>query len=276
MMMRLPTYLLAALLVAALSVEAFAQGQGDVIDPSTNAEPLYTMFSVKVSGGYSMGRARQIVGFNSGDAVYWSAGQGVKMDAAFDMPILPIEMINNDGEEYGPERIPYVGLELELGTGYHLSTGGTTNESLGSGVATTTRSYCYVPITLGLNARASFGPGLPSVYIGAGGGLHLTAVYEDHVTYSNSSISDMRTYDPPLPFELYGAMGMEFPLMYSADDGNSMVDLFAQVRLTEVTNYIYQYTDSPSNATATIVKTLGEAHSASNVALSLGIKINLY
>lgn len=259
-----------------MSINAVAQDQGDVLDPNANPDPLYTMFSVKLSGGYAMGRARQIVGFDGGDAVYWSAGQGVKTDVAFDMPILPIEMINNDGEEYGPERIPYVGLELELGTGYHISTGGTSSDVVPGGVMTTTRSHTYVPITLGLNARASFGPGLPSVYIGAGGGLHLKAVYEDHVSYSNSTVTEIRRYDPPLPFELYGAMGMEFPLMYSADDGNSLVDLFAQVRLTEATNYIYQYTDEPSNGPATVVKILGDARSASNVAFNLGVKINLY
>lgn len=276
MTIRTPKFVLAALLLAAMSVTAAAQEQGDVIEPTDNAEPLYTMFSIKLSGGYGLGRARQIVGFNGGDAVYYSAGQGVKMDLAFDLPLLPIEMINSDGENYGPEKIPYVGLELELGTGYHMSVGGTTNDQIGNGFVTTKRSASYIPITLGLNARASFGPGLPSVYLGAGGGLHLKAIYEDNISYSNSSVTDLRTYDPPLPFELYGALGMEIPLMYSADDGNSMVDLFAQARLTEVTNYIYQFTDSPSNGPSSVVKLRGDARPGSNVAFNLGIKINLY
>ncbi|MBS1904846.1 MAG: hypothetical protein JSS75_14160 [Bacteroidetes bacterium] len=268
--MRSPKFMLAALLVAVMSITAHAQDQGDAGDGSDESEPQYTLFSFKLSGGYGLGRSRQIVGFSGGDAVYYSAGQGVKMDLALDLPLLPISVINSDGEEYGPEKVPYVGLEAELASGYHIANGGTTSDANG----TVKRSYTYIPITLGLNARASFGPGLPSVYIGAGGGIHLKAIYEDNVT--NGTLTSVRTYDPPLPFELYGVMGLEIPLMYSADDGNSMLDLFGQLRLTEATNYIYEYTNNASNGTSTVVKLGGEARSASNLAFNLGIRINLY
>ena len=40
-------------------------------------EPLSTLFSIKVSGGYGLGRARQLYGSNGSDPVYWSAGEGV-------------------------------------------------------------------------------------------------------------------------------------------------------------------------------------------------------
>jgi hypothetical protein len=63
-----------------------------------------------------------------------------------------------------------------------------------------------------------------------------------------------------------------------------MIDLFAEVRLTEMTSYIYSYDVSGGSQSGT-VNTLSdptliypkdEARSASNVALSLGIKFNLY
>jgi hypothetical protein len=198
------------------------------------------------------------------------------MDLAFDIPLLPVDVINSDGDEFGPEKIPYVGLELEFGTGYHLSTGGTTVETSGNSFTTTKRSHTYVPITLGLNGRVSFGPGLPSVYLGAGGGVHIKAIYEDNVSYSNSTLTLNRAYNPPLPFELYGALGMEIPLMYSPEDGNSLVDLFGQIRLTEATNYIYNYTQTYSNGGSSVIQLQGDARTASNVAFNLGIKINLY
>ena len=265
----------AAMIVASASI-ANAQESGDVINPAPeDLQP--TIFSIKLSGGYGIGRARQYYGLNGSDQVFWSTGQGVKMDLAIDIPILPVEMINSEGEEYGPDKIPVVGLELEAASGYHISTGGTTVETAsGGGFTTTKRSNTYIPITLGLNARASFGPGLPSVYIGAGGGVHIKAIYEDDISLSNSSATSTRTYDPPLPFEIYGALGMEIPLMYSPEDGNSMVDLFGQVRLTEATNYIYQYTQTSSNGASSIVKYLNDARSASNVAFNIGIKINIY
>ena len=266
---------LSLIIAASISQNAAAQERGDVINPAVD-EPLQTFFSVKLSGGYGIGRARQLSGYSGSDPVYWSAGQGVKMDIAFDIPLLPIEVINSDGEEFGPERSPYVGLELEAASGYHLSTGGTTVETSGSSFTTTKRSHTYIPITLGLNTRASFGPGLPSVYIGAGGGIHIKAIYEDNVSYSNSSLTLTRSYDPPLPFELYGALGMEIPLMYSPEDGNSFIDLFGQIRLTEATNYIYKYTQTYSTGASSVIQLSGDARTASNVAFNLGIKINLY
>lgn len=254
---------------------AFAQEEGDIIEPT---EPGYsTLFSVKLSGGYGLGRGRQLYGFNSNDRVFWSLGEGSKMDLAFDVPLLPVEVLNPDGVEYGPERFPYVGLELEVGSGYHISGGGTTSEVLNGVMTKTTRSYTYIPVTLGFNARATLGAGLPSIYLGAGGGLYLKGIYEEHVSFTGSTTTLTRTYDPPLPFELYGLLGVEIPLMYSADDGNSMVDLFMQLRLSEATNYIYKYTETTSTGASTIVNVTGDpARTASNVALNLGIKINLY
>ncbi len=266
--------LAAIVLIAAFATKAAAQEPGDLIDPN---QSLPTILSVKISGGYGIGRARQLYGFNGSDPVYWSTGQGAKLDMAFDIPLLPVEVLNTD-ENAGPERIPYVALELEAATGYHISVGGNTSEQQSDGgIKSVQPTHTYIPITLGLNARASFGAGLPSVYIGAGGGVHIKGIYEDSVTYSNSPTKYVLTYDPPIPFELYGVLGMEIPLLYSAEDGNSPVDLFAQLRLSEATNYIYQYTQTSSDGTSTVVKlNAGEARTASNVALNLGIKINIY
>jgi len=248
----------------------------DVIQASTD-ESQQTIFSIKLSGGYGIGRARNFIAFNGSDPVYWSAGQGAKMDAAIDVPLLPIEVINSDADETEPERFSIVGLEMEFASGYHISTGGTTL----TGNQTTTRTYTYIPITLGFNTRATFGAGLPSVYVGAGGGVHVNGIYEDNTTTANSSVSTKNVYDPPIPFEIYGLIGLEIPLMYSPDDGNSMFDLFVQARLSEVTNYIYKYTtttSSPTSSSTSVVTVSngGFGSSASNVAFSLGIKFNLY
>ncbi|MDP4219529.1 MAG: hypothetical protein Q8916_00230 [Bacteroidota bacterium] len=248
---------------------------GDVIDPNTD-QSLPTLLSLKLSGGYGIGRARQDLGSNGTNPVWWSAGQGVKMDLALDIPLLPIEVINSDGDENEPQRFSIVGLEMELGTGYHISTGGVWT----SGSETTTPTYTYVPVTLGFNARATFGAGMPSVYIGAGGGVHLKAIYEDNTSIANSSTAIKKTYDPPIPFELYGLMGLEIPLMYSTDDGNSMLDLFVQARLTEVTNYIYKYTVTTTTPTTitngVVIAGNGFGQTASNAAFSIGLKYNLY
>src|SRR5579872_4937973 len=155
---------------------------GDVLEP--NDQSLPTILSIKVSGGYGIGRARQNIGGNGTDIIWWSAGQGEKMDAAIDIPLLPIEVINSDADENEPERFSIVGLEMELASGYHISAGGTTV----IGNQTTTRSYTYVPITIGFNARATFGAGMPSVYIGAGGGIYLKGIYEDNITTANSAV----------------------------------------------------------------------------------------
>jgi hypothetical protein len=257
-----------------LQSESKAQ-TGDVIDPGSD-QSLPTLFSIKVSGGYGIGRARQLLGDNGTNSTWWSAGQGAKMDLAFDIPLLPIEVINSDALDNEPERFSIVGLELEFGTGYHISTGGTWS----TGSQTTTPTYTYVPVTLGFNARASFGAGMPSVYIGAGGGVHIKAIYEENTSVANSSLTIKRTYDPPIPFELYGLMGLEIPLMYSPDDGNSLIDLFVQARLSEVTNYLYKYTSTtttPTSSSSTVVSLGGGVgQTASNAAFSLGIKFNLY
>jgi PKD repeat protein len=256
-------------------VLAFAQEESDIIEPTDAG--YSTLFSVKLSGGYGLGRGRQLYGFNNNDQVFWSLGEGTKMDIAFDVPLLPVEIINPDGTEAGPERFPYVGLELEAATGYHISNGGTTSDALNGFSAKTTRSYTYIPVTLGFNARATLGPGLPSIYLGAGGGIYLKGIYEEHMLLANSPTTVTRTYDPPLPFALYGLLGVEFPLMYSPDDGNSLVDLFLQLKLSEVTNYVYKYTQTTSDGESTVVNVTGDpARSASNVALNLGIKINLF
>ncbi len=260
---------------ALLHSESRAQ-TGDVINPTDN-ESLPTIMSIKLSGGYGIGRARENYGSNGSDAIWWSAGQGVKMDAAIDIPLLPIEVINSDAIDNEPERFSVVGLELEFASGYHISGGGTTV----SGNQTMTKTYTYIPITIGFNARASFGAGMPSVYIGAGGGLYLKGIYEDNISIANSSVAIKNVYDPPVPFALYGLMGLEIPLLYSPDDGNSMFDLFVQARLSEATNYIYKYTTTTSSpsSSSSIVNTApggGFGHTASNVAFSLGVKFNIY
>jgi hypothetical protein len=257
-----------------LHTESKAQ-TGDVINPTDN-ESLPTILSIKASGGYGIGRATSFIGGNGSSGMWWSAGQGVKMDAAIDIPLLPIEVINSDAGDNEPEKFSIVGLELEFATGYHISTGGTTV----GGNQTTTRTSTYLPITIGFNTRATFGAGMPSVYIGAGGGVHLKAIFEDNISTTGSSVTTKNAYDPPVPFELYGLMGLEIPLLYSPDDGNSMLDLFVQAKLTEVTNYLYKYTSttsSPSSSSSQVVS-LGAGYglSGSNVAFSLGIKFNIY
>ena len=56
-------------------------------------EGLPTLFSVRASGGWGIGRARQFYGYNGSDKVFWSTGQGVKMNLALDIPIVPIEVV---------------------------------------------------------------------------------------------------------------------------------------------------------------------------------------
>lgn len=245
---------------------------------------LPTIFSVKASAGYGLGRATQLYGFDGNSEVWWSTGQGVKLNLALDLPILPIDEVDSLGSNSGT--VPVVGLELEAASGYDLSTGGTTNDQVSSGaIQTTTRATSYIPVTLGLNARTNFGGGLPSVYIGAGGGVWIVGEYQENVSFSNNSSGGFtRKMSPPIPFGLYGAIGFELPLMYDPDAANSMIDLFAEVRLTEMTSYIYSYDVSGGSQLGT-VNTLSDptllypkdySRSASNVALSLGIKFNLY
>lgn len=265
----------AVLFFSALSVQALlAQNPAGVIAPE---ESNATILSFKLAAGYGIGRARENLGTNGTDAIWWSAGQGIKLDAAMDIPLLPVDIINSSGDENEPERYSIVALEAEVASGYHISTGGT----FFSAGQTTTRSYTYIPITLGFNVRAGFGAGMPSVYIGAGGGIYWKAIYEDNTTIANSSTTIRKEYDPPLPFQLYGQMGLEIPLLYSPDEGNSMLDLFVQAKLSEVTNYIYDYkmtTSTPTGTTTSVgtVSAVGQAESASNVAFTLGIKFNIY
>jgi len=255
------------------SVGAFAQNPTGVIAPE---ESLATILSFKVAAGYGIGRARENLGTNGTDAIWWSAGQGVKLDAALDIPLVPVDVVGN-GDENEPERYSVIGLEAELASGYHISGGG----KFSNGNQTTQKTYTYIPITIGFNTRASFGAGMPSVYIGAGGGIYWKAIYEDNITTANSSVTIRNQYDPPLPFVLYGQMGLEIPLLYSPDDGNSMFDLFVKAKLSEVTNYLYDYkqpTSSPAGS-STAVRTLsnsGFGETASNVAFTLGLKFNLY
>ena len=244
-----------------------------------------TLFSVKASAGYGLGRARQLYGYDGTSEVWWSTGQGAKLNLALDIPILPIDEVDSAGSTSGI--VPVVGLELEAATGYDLSTGGTTNDPIdGGSFQTTTRNASYIPVMLGLNARSNFGGGLPSVYIGAGGGVWIVGDYSENVSFSNnSSASFTRQMHPPIPFGLYGAIGFEMPMMYDPDAGNSMFDLFAEIRLTEMTAYIYNYDVTGSGQTSTAVDPLKDptllypkdyARSASNVALSVGFKFNLY
>ncbi|MEI8135248.1 MAG: hypothetical protein WCH46_09295 [bacterium] len=249
-----------------------AQTNGGATDQSQA-----TILSARLSTGFGIGRARESLGANGSDAVWWSTGQGMKLDAALDLPLLPVEMLNSGGDENDAERNSVIGIELELGSGYHFSTGG----KYTSGSQTVSRTYCYVPLTLGFNVRASFGAGSPSIYIGAGGGTHWKCIYEDNITIANSSTTILNKYDPPLPFELYGQLGLEIPLLYTPEDGNSLMDLFIQARFEEATNYIYDYeskVSTPSATSTTVVTVSGAGHgeSASNVAFALGIKFNIY
>jgi hypothetical protein len=253
--------------------DIFAQNATGVVSPE---QSLATILSLKVAAGFGIGRARENLGTSGGDPVWWSAGQGVKLDAALDVPLLPIEVINSAGDENEPERFSIIGLEAEIASGYHVSVGGKSS----SGNQTIIPTYTYIPVTIGFNTRATFGPGLPSVYIGIGGGVYWKAIYEDNITIANSSTTIKRQYDPPVPFILYGQTGLEIPLMYSPDDGNSLLDLFVQAKLSEVTNYIYDAkvtTTTPIGSTTSVQSfSSGANHTASNVAFTLGLKFNIY
>jgi hypothetical protein len=73
-------------------------------------------------------------------------------------------------------------------------------------------------------------------------------------------------------------------MMYDENDANSMFDLFAEIRLTEMTSYIYNYDVSGAQVATsqdplkdpTLLYPKDNARSASNVALSVGFKYNLY
>jgi hypothetical protein len=249
-------------------------------------DALPTIMSVKAGAGWGLGRGRQLYGKNGSDEVWWSTGQGAKLNLALDLPMITVDVMDSLGSASGI--VPVVGLELEAATGYDLSTGGTTNDpSISGAFQTTTRTTSYIPVTLGLNARTNFGGGLPSVYIGAGGGVYLVGIYQEDVSYSNNpSASFTRKMHPPLPFGLYGAIGFELPMMYDPNDGNSMFDLYAELRLTEMSAYIYDYDisgSSPTGAASLTPQTdpamlylKDSQRSASSVALTLGVKFNLY
>lgn len=283
--MKRTKFILALFAVCIIAVSAKSQDfEEGVIAPSD--DPLYTLFSIKLSGGYGFGRGSQLYGKTGSEDEYWSAGEGVKMDMGLVVPLLPIDVVNLDGEEFGPERFPVVGLEMELASGYHISTGGTTNDQFMGGTMTTKRKYTYIPITLGFNARATLGAGMPSIFVGAGGGINIHGIYEDQVSFSTfTTTTYTRKYDPPIPFTMYGVLGFEIPLLYSAEDGNSMVDLFVQGRLEDATNYIYDYRVDGSDGSQEVVRPSDDeallyvkesARSASSASISLGFKINIY
>jgi hypothetical protein len=264
------------ILAALIGLWATANAQDD----AGPLDGLPTLFSVKVSGGYGLGRSRQLYGYNGASQVWWSTGEGTKLNLALDLPIIPVDVVDSFGGPRG--LVPVVGLELEAATGYHISNGGTTNELVGTNFQTTTRATTYVPVTLGLNARSSFGAGLPSVYIGAGGGVYLIGIYEERVTTGTTGFT--RKMHPPLPFGLYGAIGMELPILYDPDAGNSMIDIFTELRVTEMSNYVYDYDVVTENGVERREPVTDPQQpyprtaqrSASNVSLSLGIKYNLF
>jgi hypothetical protein len=270
---------IAMLMVLASATKLRAQ---DADQPQAN--PLPTVFSVKVSGGYGLGRATQLYGYDASTPVWWSTGQGTKLNLAFDLPLIPVYVVDSLGSTSGT--VPVVGLEFEFASGYDLSSGGTTNDPIGTGnvIQTTTRNSSYIPVTIGLNARTNFGGGAPSIYIGAGGGVWIIADYQEDVSYSNNSPGLTRTMHPSIPFGLYGALGFELPLMYDPNDANSMFDLFAEIRLTEMTTYISSYDVTSGGQTTTLTPQTDpsllylqdQARSASNVSLSLGFKFNIY
>jgi hypothetical protein len=270
---------LIALLTCVWAFNATAQTTDD-------AGPAPTLFSIKASAGFGLGRSRQLYSKLGTDDVWWSTGQGSKLDLGLCLPLIPVDVVDTLGSTSGI--VPVVGLELQASTGYYLSAGGTTSDPLGEGVTlNTTRTATYVPVLLGLNARTNFGGGLPSVYVGAGGGIYLVGIYEEDVSSSDGAANFTRRMHPPLPFALYGSLGFEMPLMYDQDAGNSMLDLFMEFRLTEMSVYVYDYDIYPnSGSTAPVltkpendpylVSQTGPQRSASNVSLSLGIKYNLY
>lgn len=278
------SFVLLASAIALMPQSLFAQDE----PLDAPLEGLPTIFSVKISGGWGIGRSRQLYGYNGGSPIYWSTGEGAKMNLALDLPIIPIEVMNTDSFDIGYSKTPVVALELEAATGYHFSTGGTTVDALpGGNLQTTARSTAYVPVTLGLNARSSFGAGMPSIYIGAGGGVYLVALYSETVTNTLDPTENFtRKMTPPLPFGLYGAMGFEFPLAYSPDDGNSFFDLFGEIRLTEMSNYVYDSQITKTNGGAVSTVNTVDDHSllfmnqaqrsASNVSITLGLKFNIY
>ncbi len=261
-----------------LTLQAFAQDAG-----GGGEQP--TLFSIKTSAGWGMGRSRQLYSAPKSDEMWWSTGQGSKLDLALDLPLIPVDVVDSLGSNSGT--VPVVGLELEASTGYHLSSGGSTGDPLGGGVTlSTTRTASFVPVLLGLNVRTNFGGGLPSVYMGAGGGVYLVGIYEENVSSSDGAASFTRKMHPPLPFALYGSFGIEEPLMYDADAGNSMLNLFAEFKLTEMSVYVYDYDIYPNSASGPVltnpaddrylVSQTGPQRSASNISFSLGIKYNLY
>jgi hypothetical protein len=264
------------LLVTFFGLSSAAMAQDD----AAPLDGFPTIFSVKASGGYALGRSRQLYGYNGNSEVWWSTGEGTKLNLALDLPMIPVDVVDSFG---GPRGLtPVVGLELEAASGYYLSAGGTTNEIIDGVFQTTTRTAAYIPITLGLNARSSFGAGLPSVYIGAGGGVYLIGIYEEHVSTGSSDYT--RKMHPPIPFALYGTLGMELPILYDPDAGNSMLDIFGELRVTEMSTYIYDYDvitangverrDPITDPQQPLPRT--SQRSASNVALSIGVKYNLF
>ena len=266
-----------ALLIAARPASA----QTTLLTPSFE-QP--TVLSVKLSGGWGEGRARQLYGYNGAQEVWWSTGEGAKMNLAIDLPLVPVDVVDSIGSKSGV--VPVVALELEAATGYHLSTGGTTNDAIaGSTIQTTTRTTSYVPVTVGLNARSNFGGGLPSVYVGAGGGVYLVGLYKEEVRYTDNTPGFTRKMSPPLPFGLYGAIGFELPLGYDVETANSTVELFGEVRVTEMTSYIYNYDVVAPDGSSVKVTPADDTkalalkdvmRSASNLALTLGIKFNIH
>jgi hypothetical protein len=268
--------------LAALLLELPSQAMAQEEDEFFPEQGYPTLVSFKIGGGWGIGRSRQLYGMNGQSEVWWSTGEGAKINLALDLPFVPIEVVNPDSLDFGLSTTPLVGLELEAATGYHLSTGGTTNDAISNNVfVTTKRTTAYVPVTLGLNARSSFGAGMPSVYVGVGGGVWLVAIYEEAVSNSSGN-TFTRKMDPPLPFGLYGSLGFEVPLAYFPEDGNSMLDMFGELRLTEMSNYVYEYQVSGSSTPldprtdASQLYMRQAQRSASSVALTLGFKVNIY
>src|SRR6476469_2909282 len=86
---------LALLAAFAFVSNVFAQ---DDLEPLGS---LPTLFSVKVSGGWGIGRSRQLVGMNGTSEVWWSTGQGAKMNIALALPIIPVDVVDSLGSNSG-------------------------------------------------------------------------------------------------------------------------------------------------------------------------------
>src|SRR5690349_9699614 len=90
-----------ATLLLELPSQAFAQDEEEFF-----TEGLPTLVSFKLGGGWGIGRSRQLYGYNGNSEVWWSTGEGAKINLALDLPIVPIEVVNPDSLDFGLATTP--------------------------------------------------------------------------------------------------------------------------------------------------------------------------